>query len=174
MFLVLALLPRTAQLGLTQCIVHKKVTFKIIYTGRTGPDRARQCRPGPGRTEPDRTGQGWAGLGRRVPDRTGLDRDWQGKVGQYRRGLGRATLGRVRRGQAGPIKVGQGRARPDRTRQGRGKSRARPDRPGQGQKWSVSAWQDWVGPDRTWHGQQNRADTGWTVFGNAGPGRGSR
>ena len=70
-FFVLALLARTVQFKPTQCIAHKKTAIKIIYPGRTGPDRAGQCRPGlekhadQGRAEWSRPGSGRDGqLGR--------------------------------------------------------------------------------------------------------------
>ena len=80
----------------------------------------------------------------------------------------------IGQGRAG---TGSAHAGPDGARQGR----AVPDRTGQGQEEPDKAWKDRTGSemvsqclaglDRTWHGQQNRADARRVVLGSAGPGR---
>ena len=52
-FFALALLAKTVQFKLTQCIVHKKMTIRISYADRTGSNSADQ-----GWTTPTRAGPG--------------------------------------------------------------------------------------------------------------------
>ena len=125
MFFVLTLLARTVQFRLAQCIVHKKMTIKIIYTDQTGLGGAGQgsaWQDGvtPCIVEQSNVRQGRAGPrgpGRAIEDRTGSDRTGQGQTGLN-------SARKVRTGRTGPVRIGQGWAGQCRTRPGR----AAPDR----------------------------------------------
>ena len=112
LFFVFALLARTVQFKLTQCIVDDKMTTKITYTDQTGPDSVEQARPG-------RVDQGRARQGRTRPGRPG-------RVEQSNVRQGRAAPRRARQGQTGPGRVRRDWAGPDSAEQ----CQAGPDGPG--------------------------------------------
>ena len=69
------------QAGFKQCIAHKRMITEIIYTGRAGPDKARQCRTKSGRDGP-------GPLGPTAQDRSGQPREVPSSAGQRRTGPG--------------------------------------------------------------------------------------
>ena len=85
---------RTVEFKLTQCIFHKKMTIKIIYTDQTGPDSVEQ-------TGPDRADQGIARQERATPGRMEQCNARQGRAGPRR-------ASRVNQDRTGSYRTGPG------------------------------------------------------------------
>ena len=105
LFFVLALLARTVQFKLTQCIVHNKIPINIICADQTGPGSVEQAGP-------DRVDQGSARQGRAGPSRVEQSNARQGRAEK-----GQTGLDSVRQDWARPDSVEQCQEGPDGQRQ---------------------------------------------------------